>query len=191
MSVLECDLMVHDSVEAAPETTVAIATRSTTLPVEVTRQFSQGLELMDQGEPAAAATCFEQIVESFPEYADAHVALGIADAVCGRVYPALDHLEEAGHLEPDNFFAHFKLGQLYFKLHVPQKGYESMRKALDCATSLQERKLVGQLIHEQKKREEKGLARPTWNRPFSRKNLLLVAASVALPLLYMFFASVH
>ena len=66
-----------------------------------------------------------------------------------------------------------------------------MQKALDCATSIEERRLVGQLIHEQKQREEKGLARPTWNRSFSRKNLLLLGASVIVPILYMFFVAVH
>ena len=191
MSVIEFSTAVRDCAEVATETTGAVATRGAILPVEVSRRFSEGLELMNHGEPSAAAQCFEQIVEAAPDYADAHVALGIADAVCGRVYPALDHLEEATNLEPENFFAHFKLGQLYFKLHIPQKGYESMQKALDSATSIEERKLVGQLIHEQKQREEKGLARPTWNRPFSRKSLLLVGASVILPLLYMFFVSVH
>lgn len=191
MSTVSLDLAARDYIDVAPEAAEAITPRTATLPMEVSRKFSEGLELLNHGEPSAAATCFEQIVEAFPDFADAHVALGIADAVCGQIYPALDHLEEATNLEPDNFFAHFKLGQLQFKLHVPAKGYEEMQKALDCATSVEERKLVGQLIHEQKQREEKGLARPTWNRTFSRKTLLLVGASVFLPILYMFLVSVH
>ncbi len=164
-----------------------VSAPSAVVSAPVSTTFSEGLELLNRGEASAAAACFEQIVEAAPDYADAHVALGIADAVCGRVYPALDHLEEATHLEPQNFFAHFKLGQLYFKLHVPKKGYDEMRKALDCATSVGERKLVGQLIHEQKQREEKALARPTWNRTFSRRAIWLLAASVVVPTLFMFF----
>jgi len=191
MATVDFEMAVRDYAGAAPETSEVLAPRSMTLPMEVSRKFSEGLELMNHGEPAAAAGCFEQIVESCPDFADAHVGLGISYAVIGRIYPALDHLEEATSLEPDNFFAHFKLGQLQFKLHVPMKGYEEMQKALDCATSVEERKLVGQLIHEQKQREEKGLARPTWNRSFSRKSLLLVGASVVLPVLYMFLVSVH
>lgn len=191
MSTVDFDLAVRDCAEVAAETTGAMAPRSSTLPMEVSQRFAEGLELMNHGEPAAAAVCFEQIVEVCPDFADAQVGLGIAYAVIGRIYPALDHLEEAARLEPDNFFAHFKLGQLHFKLHVPKKGYEEMRKALGCAASIDERKLVGQLIHEQKQREEKGLARPTWDRSFSRKTLLLVGASVILPILYMFFVSVR
>ena len=191
MATVDFDLAVREQTRVATEPTEGLEPRSTTLPMEVSQRFSEGLELMNHGEPAAAATCFEQIVQISPDFADAHVGLGIAYAVTGKVYPALDHLEEATNLEPENFFAHFKLGQLQFKLHVPKKGYEEMQKALDCATSIEERKLVGQLIHEQKQREEKGLARPTWDRPFSRKTLLLVAASVIVPILYMFFSTLQ
>jgi tetratricopeptide (TPR) repeat protein len=191
MSTVAFEPAIRDYAEVVPETSEVLTTQSSALPMEVSKRFSEGLELMNHGEPAAAATCFEQIVEMRPDFADAHVGLGIAHAVIGKIYPAMDHLEEAASLEPNNFFAHFKLGQLMFKLHVPAKGYEAMQKALDCATSIEERKLVGQLIHEQKQREEKGLARPTWNRPFSGKTMLLVAASVVVPILYMFFASLH
>jgi len=164
-----------------------VATPSAILPAEVPGSFSEGLELLNRGEASAAAACFEQIVEINPDYADAHVGLGIAYAVRGRVYPALDHLQEATGLEPNNFFAHFKLGQLYFKLHVPKKGYDEMRLALDCATCNEERKLVGQLIHQEKQHEQKRLARPTWNRPFPRRTMWLLAASVVVPMLFMFF----
>lgn len=191
MATIDLDLAILEDAGVIVETAEAMESRSTTLPMEVSRKFSEGLELMNHGEAAAAATCFEQIVQMLPEYADARVGLGIAYAVTGKIYPALDHLEEATNLEPNNFFAHFKLGQLQFKLHVPKRGYEEMQKALDCATSIEERKLVGQLIHEQKQREQKGLARPTWDRPFSRKALVLVAASVVIPILYMFISTLH
>lgn len=169
------------------EEPVMVAAPAATVPADVSATFAEGLELINRGEASAAAACFEQIVEMNPDFADAHVGLGIAYAVRGRVYPALDHLEEATNLEPDNFFAHFKLGQLYFKLRVPKKGYDEMRAALDCAASNAERKLVGQLIREEKQHEKKGLARPTWNRAFSRSTLWLLAASVVVPTLVMFF----
>ena len=191
MAAVDFDLAVQNPPVMVVADTEAIEPRNATFPIEISRKFSEGLEFINHGEPAAAATCFEQIVQALPDFADAHVGLGIAYAVTGEIYPALDHLEEATSLEPNNFFAHFKLGQLQFKLHVPKKGYEEMQKALDCATTVEERKLVGQLIHEQKQREHKGLARPTWDRSFSRKTFLLVGASVVIPLLYMFFVSLH
>lgn len=191
MSTIDLDFSARDYEGGDIETTEAIEPRNATPPLEISRKFSEGLELMNHGEPAAAARCFEQIVHSLPDFADAHVGLGIAYAVIGKVYLALDHLEKAASLQPSNFFAHFKLGQLQFKLHVPKKGYEEMQRARDCATSVEERRLVGQLIHEQKKLEQKGLARPTWNRPFSRNTLLLLGASVLIPIIYMFIVSIR
>jgi tetratricopeptide (TPR) repeat protein len=193
MSTVSFDLAVRElpKTEAAMEPNGAIEIRDPVLPMEVSRQLSEGLDLMSRGEPAAAALCFERAVQIDPEFADAHIGLGIAYAMTGRVYPALDHLEKAADLEPDNFFAHFKLGQLQFKLHVSKKGYEEMQRALNCATTVEERRLVAQLIREQKKLEEKSLARPTWNRPFSRKALLLLGASVLFPILYTFIATLR
>ena len=190
MATMDFSLAVRDAslaINEPSEEVVATAAAATAItPAEVSTTFAEGLELINRGDASAAAECFEQIVAIAPDYADAHVGLGIAYAVRGRVYPALDHLQEATGLEPDNFFAHFKLGQLYFKLRIPQKGYDEMRKALDCATSAGERKLVGLLIHEEKQHEKKGLARPTWNRTFSRRSLWLLAASVVVPMLVMF-----
>jgi tetratricopeptide (TPR) repeat protein len=135
--------------------------------------FRAGIERLNCGDAPEALQCFERVVAIEPAFADGHVGLGIAYAVNYQIYPAIDHLEKAATLEPPNFFAHFKLGQLYFKLRVPQKGYEAMARALDCATSLNERRLVAQLIREEKQREKNGLARPWWSKPFS------VAACVA------------
>jgi tetratricopeptide (TPR) repeat protein len=112
------------------------------LPATVFGLFQAGMERLNQGEAGAAAACFEQALSLAPEFADGHVGLGIAYALDSRIYPALDHLEETVELEPQNFSAHFKLGQLYFKLRVPQKGYEQMSLALNWADTLEERKRV-------------------------------------------------
>ncbi len=130
--------------------------------------FDEGIERLNRGEAHQAAACFERALEIAPDFADAHVGLGIAFAVDSRVYPALDHLEKAVELEPENFFAHFKLGQLCFKLRVPDKGYAEMARALGCTTRLEERRLVAQLLREERQRERNGVTRPRWNRPFSR-----------------------
>ena len=146
------------------------------VPAAAQTDFAQGLEFIGTGEPRRAATCLRRVLDMAPEFADGHVALGIAYAMQSRIYPALDHLERATRLEPANFFGHFKLGQLYFKLRIPRKGYDALSQALDCATSIGERKLVAQLIREEKQREHNGVRRPWWNKPFSRTALYLAAS---------------
>lgn len=149
------------------------------LSAQARRCFSEGIERLNRGGPREAAQHFEQALEVSPDFADAHIALGIAYALDNRIYPALEHLEKATELEPDNFYAHFKLGQFYFKLRIPQKGYAETSRALDCATSLGERKLVAQLLHEERQRENNSVMRPWWNKPFCRSALYLAAGLVA------------
>lgn len=140
--------------------------------------FKEGSEWLNCGEPAEAARCFERALERSPDFADGHVGLGIAYAIQAKIYPALDHLETAARLEPRNFYAHFKLSQLYFKLRVPQKGYEAASRALASTRSLEERRLVAQLLHEERQREKNGLQRPWWSKPFPRLALLLGGSAV-------------
>jgi tetratricopeptide (TPR) repeat protein len=163
---------------------------SSSLPAEVTLSFQEGLGLLNCGEAAEAARCFEQALERAPQFADGHVALGIAYAVQAKVYPSLDHLELAAKLEPENFYAHFKLGQLFFKLRIPQRGYEAMSRSLDCASSLAERRLVAQMLREEKQREKTAYRRPWWNKPFSQV-ALVAGASVMVALIAALFAHLH
>jgi len=142
---------------------------------EARRCFSQGLERLNRGEALEAAVWFERALEICPDFVDGHVGLGIAYAVDSQIYPALDHLQKATELEPRNFYAHLKLGQLYFKLRIPQKGYEVMARALGCAASLQERQLAANLLREERQRESSSVKRPLWNKPFSRIAICLVA----------------
>ncbi len=135
--------------------------------------FEEGLECLGRGEAGEAVKWFEKTLAANPDFADSHVGLGIAYACEHRIYPALDHLERATELEPDNFHAHLKLGQLYFKLRVPQKGYEEMSRALRCVVSLAERKLVAQLLREERQRERNDVRRPWWFKPFSLRTLFL------------------
>jgi tetratricopeptide (TPR) repeat protein len=171
------DLIIEVAVEEA-ERAAALDRVSESLPAEAGASFRQGLEWMSLGEAVEAARCFEQALERAPDFADGHVGLGMALAVSAQIYPALDHLETATRLEPGNFYAHFKLGQLYFKLRVPQKGYEQMRRALDCASSLGERRLVAQLLREEKQREKSAYQRPWWNKPFPRLVLVFGASGI-------------
>ena len=110
-----------ESQDALPLSPGALARSESQLPVEARCSFNEGLELIESGEPRLAASAFEKALEVAPYYADAHIGVGIAYAMDSRVYPAMDHLERAAEIEPGNFFAHFKLGQLCFKLRTPQK----------------------------------------------------------------------
>jgi cytochrome c-type biogenesis protein CcmH/NrfG len=176
-----------DVEEIQPEGQAAsiVPSAGAALSPETKNLFREGIELLGMGEPQEAITRLERVVAAAPDYSDGFVGLGIAYAMDSRVYPALDSFEKAAEADPSNFYAHFKLAQFHFKLRVPKKGYEEAKRALSYAATPNEKRLVAQILKEERAREAKGVTRPTWNKPFSRKWLqagmvLLVAACLFL-----------
>jgi tetratricopeptide (TPR) repeat protein len=152
------------------------------LPIQAEQHFRAGVEQLGIGEPEQALAAFEHALEQAPRFANAHIGMGIAHALCSNVYPAIDHLQQATELEPASFHAHFKLSQLYFKLRVPEKGYAEAKLALRCTRELSERQLLAQLLREERAREHNGIARPRWNRPFGASAAVAGATTAMLAL---------
>ena len=157
------------------------------LPAKAMQSLHEGLECLQAGEAATAVAALSRSLEHAPEFAPGHMFLGIAHALTSDTYPAIDHLVIATRLEPDNFAAHFTLAQLNFKLSIPKKGYEAAELARRCASSLEQRRMLTNLLKEERARERNGIARPTFNKPFSVPAMVLaggglVAALVAIAL---------
>src|SRR3990172_3811882 len=89
------------------------------LPARAMQSFHEGLESLQSGEAATAVAALSRCLEHAPDFTPAHIFVGIAHALTSNIYPAMDHLETATQLEPDNFAAQFTLAQLHFKLRVP------------------------------------------------------------------------
>jgi tetratricopeptide (TPR) repeat protein len=149
------------------------------LSTEVVNCFQQGLAKLQIAEPAEAVELFSRAVELAPHFPEARICLGLAYALTYNIYPAIDQLETAGQLDPQNFAAHFSLAQLNFKLRIPQKGYEAARQALKCVSTLEQRKILTELLKEERARERNGIARPWFNTPFSKTGLYLAGGGLA------------
>jgi tetratricopeptide (TPR) repeat protein len=147
--------------------------------------FQEGIARLQSGDAAAAVAAFSQSLEHAPEFAEGHVFLGIAHSLTYNIYPAIDHLEEAGRLAPESFAAHYTLAQLNFKLRIPQKGYEEAQHALRCVETLEQRKLLTQLLKEERERERNGIARPSFSKPFSRPMLFLAGSALAAAIIFL------
>lgn len=128
--------------------------------------FHEGLGHLQAGNPGAALEAFSRSVLQAPDFAEAHIFLGLANALTHNIYPALDHLGKAAELQPDSFAAHFTLAQLNFKLRTPQKGYAAAREALRCTTTLEQRAMLTQLLKEERERERNGITRPSFRTPW-------------------------
>ncbi len=169
--ILQQDL-AHTCVAEDPNFRLAV-------PPQARAHFQEGLEHFQAADPAAAVAAFSRSILHAPEFGEAHIFLGLAHALTYNIYPAFDHLEKAAELQPDSFAAHFTLAQLNFKLRIPQKGYDAARHALRCATTLEQRALLTQLLKEERARERNGIARPSFNKRFSRPALIMAGSGLA------------
>jgi tetratricopeptide (TPR) repeat protein len=152
---------------------------SLTLPAEAVTCFREGVEQLQAGDAEAALARLSRSIELAPDFGEAHVFVGLANALSSRIYPAVDHLELATRLQPDNFATHYTLAQLNFKLRIPQKGYEAAENALRCVRTLEQRKMLTQLLKEERARERHGIARPWFNKPYSKPGLFLAGSGLA------------
>jgi tetratricopeptide (TPR) repeat protein len=141
--------------------------------------FQDGMAKLQAAEPAEAVELFTRVVALAPNFPEARVCLGLAYALSYKIYPALDHLEIAGELDPESFAAHYTLAQLNFKLRTPQKGYVSAERARKCITTIEQRRMLTELIKEERARERNGIARPWFNTPFSKTGLYLAGGGLA------------
>ena len=149
------------------------------------QHFQEGMAHLQCGEAAEAVAALSQSIEHAPAFPQAHVFLGIAHALTSNIYPAIDHLEEAAKLDPDSFAAHYTLAQLNFKLRIPKPGYEAAQRALKCVQTLEQRKMLTQLLKEERQREGNGIARPSFTKPFSARMLFLAGSALAAAILFV------
>ncbi len=168
----------------SPTTTVdpigaLLQAEAAALPMELVFELRDGLEKLQSGEAAKAVTVLSRVVERAPQCSEPRVCLGLAHALTNNIYPAIDELEKAGELAPNNFAAHYTLAQLNFKLRIPKKGYEAAERALACVQTLEQRKMLTQLLREERARERSGIARPSFNKMFSKPMLFLAGSGLA------------
>jgi hypothetical protein len=148
-------------------------------PREAIECFQEGVERLQVGDAGAALVALSRSTDIAPTFGEAHFFLGLANALSCNIYPAIDHLELATRLQPDSFAAHYTLAQLNFKLRIPQKGYEAAVHALRCVSTLEQRKMLTQLLKEERGRERNGIARPWFNTPFSKPGLFFAGGGLA------------
>src|SRR5437867_108552 len=149
------------------------------VPIRAKQCFKEGVAHLQVGEAEEAVAALSRSIEHAPAFPEAHVFLGIAHALTHNIYPAIDHLEEAAKLDPNSFAAHFTLAQLNFKLRIPENGYEAAKKALRCVETLEQRKMLTQLLKEERERERNGIVRPSFAKPFSTPMLFLAGSALA------------
>ena len=94
-----------------------------------------------------------------PANAALHTFLGMAHAMNYDVYQSMDALEEARRIAPQNFFAQFKLAELFFRLRLIDRAENETSRAMALASSGAEIALVRKQLSEIRRLKRKGVER--------------------------------
>jgi len=117
-----------------PEAQAALQ-RSLSLKTDPDTEYLLGVSLDKAGNRSAALNTFRRVVESRPNHAAAHAALGTAYREAGSYAEARSELERAIQLDPDDLRANYQLGLVYAKLGEK----EASKRMFDRADELRKR----------------------------------------------------
>ncbi len=109
--------------------------------------------------PEASAD-FARAKELSPVDKESWLGLGMSLALENKIYEAIDVLEEMLKHFPAFVRGHIQLGQLQYKLCATAKGKEQLNLALANKPSLAERKIIEQVLKEEKILDQKRYYRP-------------------------------
>jgi hypothetical protein len=157
------------------------------LPVTARKAFVEGVTHLQKGNASLAVAELSNAVALAPECSDARVFLGMAHSLAYEIYPAFDQLEKAAELDGESFAAHFVLAQLNFKMRILPTGYACSERALACVTTLEQRKMLTELLREERAKERNGIARPWFLKRFTKPTLVLAGSGAAAAILAVLF----
>jgi len=117
-----------------PEAQAALQ-RSLSLKADSDTEYLVGVTLEKSGKRAAALDTYRRVVQSRPNHAAAHAALGAAYREAGNFADARAELERAIQLDPDDLRANYQLGLVYAKLGEQ----DAAKRMFDRADELRKR----------------------------------------------------
>ena len=129
----------------------------------------RGIEALEHDHFEEAAGLLQQAVELAPQSPMASLALGIALCRLLRIPEATAALENAIALDPQAFFPHFRMAELYMRIGLVAQAEEELTRAMDLSTSDYERRLVRELRALDRKRAPRRIWRPDFARLLCKK----------------------
>ncbi len=144
------------------------STMSSKRPIPIVRDadaaLSRGIEALERERIEEAIGLLRQAADLAPGSARAWLALGIAATRALEIGEATTALKNAIELEPRNFYAHFRMAQLYMRVGVPTLARTELDIAMDLSEDEGQRALARQLLAIDKQRETKRIWRPDFTK---------------------------
>ena len=107
-----------------------------------------------------AASDFTRAAELDPNDTEILLGLGTCLAMENKIYEAIQAFETLLQKEPRHVRGHIQLGLLHYKLCATAKGREHIEAALAGRPSLEERRMIDQILKEQKDLDKNRYYRP-------------------------------
>jgi tetratricopeptide (TPR) repeat protein len=120
-----------------------------------------------------------------PDNADLRTCLGIAYAMNFDVYRAMDALEAACRIAPENFFARYKYSELLFRLRIVDRAEQETAAALEVAANNWELSLARRQLSEIRQLRRQGLTPPNWTKSLRAPALGFLLLLLAVSCLYI------
>jgi tetratricopeptide (TPR) repeat protein len=113
-----------------------------------------------------------------PQSADLRTCLGMAHAVNYDVYKSLDALEEARSIDPENFWAQLKYGELHYRLRVLSRAEEETRRAAYLATNPFQLAIARKQLKDIRELRHTSVRNVAWTKPLTIPALVLTGMFV-------------
>ena len=125
------------------------------------------------GELSSHIQTLERACLERPESSDLRTVLGIAHAMNYDVYKSMDALEAAIAIEPSNFWAQLKYGELLYRLRALTRAEAETSKALELAGSGWQLSLARKQLQEVRRLSWDTTRNVTWDKPLAWPALTL------------------
>jgi len=119
-----------------------------------------------------------------PRNADLRTCLGMAYAVGYDVYKSMDALEDARAIDPDNFWAQLKYGELLYRLRALNRAEAETRRAADLAANPFQLAMARKQMKDIRELQHSSIRNVEWTKPLTAPTLAL-AAMIALVFVVM------
>ena len=131
--------------------------------------FRRGIDALEHDRFEEAAGLLQQADDLAPDSPMISLALGITLGRLLRIPEATAALENAIGLDPQAFYPHFRMAELYMRIGLVAQAEEELTRAMDLSSSDFERKLVRELRALDRKRAPRRIWRPDFTRFLGKK----------------------
>jgi tetratricopeptide (TPR) repeat protein len=128
----------------------------------------RGIDALERNRIDEAVGLLRQSLDFDSHSFHCHLALGIALTKALEIPAAEQELETAIRLEPNNFYAHLRMAELFQRVGVPTRAQEELRIALDLARGPEEKKIARDLLTAEERRDYRRAWRPDFSKLLGR-----------------------